>query len=328
MPKKKVAEVTNETNTTAAAPRRRFLAAQVGLSGDKPYAFHLEGNLTSETFATLPNVEDKPAMLVTSIGIGMDGEALMARAKGETAPEKDEPVPFVNLTFRGRLADKFLEEKPAKGLRIIVCGQLSEYTGKNGNKRITVSVDNFVLIQKEGENKRNGRFSVAPNTYVDKKTNAVVSNSMVCLLTGRVIGEPDLRQSSTSGNPFLRVGLGLSMPAKKVFDMSASNKAAESYPEDASTIMNMVFFGEDAERKAKILRKGEVIAVTGSVGEDVYNGVTRYSMIPRSLSVMHWVDAENGATADPGAADDAAPVGNEGPDFAAIGDEEDGDLIF
>lgn len=312
-----MAKTTTEKKTENKTAR--YLAAQVGMSGDKPYAFHLEGNLTAEPHL-LEAQGDKAEMAYTSMGISMGCMKLMAKATGKDAPE-DEGDTFVSLNFYGNLAKKFMESNPGKGNAIAVCGKLVPYTDKQGKNRVRVMVDNFVLTF---NGKRNKRFAVATNTFNGK--NGVQNIPMVCLLTGNIIRVDELA-TSANGRDYLRGAIGLAIPAKKVFDKASTGKVGE-YPEDALSIMNFVFFDEQAQRLAKVLRKGETVCVSGRVSEDTYEGNTSYTINPRTLKIMAFPEGEAAPKAA-GAAEAPAPAVDTAPaDTSFSEDEDDGELPF
>lgn len=302
--------------------KKRFLAAQVGMSGNNAYAFHLEGNLTAAPHL-MPATEDKPEMCYTSMGIGMGCQKLMARATGKNDPE-DEGETFVSLNFYNSMAKKVMESGADKGNAIAVCGRLVPYTDKDGHPRVRVMVDNFVLTF---NGKRNGRFSVMSNTFTSK-SKGVQNLPMVCLLTGNVIRVDEVA-TSANGRDYLRGAVGLTIPAKKVYDKASTGKVAESYPDDASSIMNFVVFDEMASRMAKVLKKGETICMTGRVAEDTYEGKTHYTFNPRCVKVMSF-PADSNAASGPAAsaanavADANAPVYDTAPapNFFEMGEEE------
>lgn len=328
--KKTVAE------TATAAPRVFMRTKNVGMSGDKPFAFHLEGTLTRDISLT-PATEDKKAFAFGSIGIGTDAKgtpidamSLLARAKHETVEEVETPTPFVNLVFFDKLAEKIGSDPCAKkGVLIAVSGQMRKNTGKDNIERLEVVVDNYTVLR-NADAKRNKRVAVAPMTY-ENKDNEIVTKPIVTLLTGRVFKNIVQGQSATSGTPYLRAGIGLAVPVKKVYDVASTGKAGE-YAEGDPSILNLVFFDKDAERMGKLLREGMIIAVTGEVTENVYNGNASYSMRPRSVSVVNYGPNENGQSAAPGtpanepAAAAAVPAAD---DFAGLADEDEGmDLPF
>ena len=309
----------------ATAPRRFLRIKNVGTSNDgKAYAYHLEGTLTRD-LNILPATEDKAALASGSIGIGTDAngndadaKAMYHRALHEDAPADEQPTPFVNLVFRSKLAEKAASELKKKSL-IAVSGPMHLQTGKDGVERVEVSVDNYVVLRNGDRNKR---VSVSPMTYT-KKDGETVTSTEVTLLTGKVLNSISTGQSKATGNLYLRAGIGLAVPVKKVYDLASTGKVGE-YADDAPSILNLVFFDRQAETMQKLLKPGMTIAVTGEVTEDVYNGNTSYVMRPRSVSIVNFGDtAQNHAAAAP-----AAPAEEPAAGFADLGDEGDEELPF
>lgn len=310
---------------TAEKPRTFIRARNVGMSGEKPYAFHLEGTLTRD-LNVLTATEDKKAAAYGSIGIGtdangvdIDADAVYARATKEEAPATEKPTPFVNLVFYDRLAEKVAsDEAVKKGALLAVSGVLRKNTGKDGVSRVEVLVDNYAVLRRD-DGKRNKRISVAPMTYTNSNKE-VVSKTMVTLLTGKVLKNITQGQSGTSGIPYLRAGLLLAVPVKKVYDLASTGKVGE-YAENAPAILNLVFFDKLATRMGKLLREGMIIAVTGEVSEEIYNGNTSYTMRPQTVSVVNYGSGSAGSAT--GTAPEAAPI-DPGTGFADLGDEDDG----
>lgn len=323
---------TSETTTENKTYKKRFLVADVGTKGATPFAFHVEGGLVRIP-NMLPAKEDKEPMLVTSLAIGMGCWAMLARAKGEDKPE-DEGAPFIGITLHGKLAEKFSKDATVKGMKFAVSGELKTYMGKNKDgveeKRVEIDVINYVIASGP-DAKRTMRIAAAPRTYT-AKNGTVQSDSNALLLTGKICNIQPLTASAKSGKPFLRAGFSMVVPAKKVFDLVNTNKAGE-YAEDEKKIMNIVFFGPSAETKAKFLKNGMTVAITGRVGEDTYEGKTNYTAYPTTLTVVSWPEEE--AKVDDGeehpadkqaAVTQAAAATNEA--FAELTDEDDDELPF
>lgn len=323
---------TNQSQNT-----RRFLNTNIGMSNQNPFAFHLEGNLTKDP-AMLPAKEDKPPMAVCGLGINEGGFALLARAKGEPKLEGDAAGSnFLQLCFTGKIAEKIVAEGK-KGAKIAVTGVLGTYEGNNGMKSVEVFVDNYVLLPREG-GKRTKRISYAPQTYQGK--DGLVTQSVVTLLTGKVSRIDDLA-TSKSGNDFLRASMQLAVPTQKVWDCVSSGKPGQ-YDDDATKYINMVFFNDSAVRMAKLLKKDMVIAVTGRINQDIYNGNTTYSLRPSTVSVVDW--GPNAGSSSPAASAPAVapapaqtPARAESPtpypaapaygDYGTDDDDDDGELPF
>lgn len=257
-----------------------YLIENIGLSNGRPYAFHLEGNITNN-----PNffegTDDKPSKLVTSIGIKSGCFELLAKAKGEAVPA-DRGVNFVTLVVNGKLAEK-LRDEAAKGVKIAVTGEIALYTGKDSKQSVEVRVDNFVLLPRDGGT-RNKRISAAPCTFKGK--NGTVTKNLVTLLTANII-RVDGVKTARSGTEYLRVSGGLVVPAKKVYDLATSGKVGK-YDEDATEFITLVYFGDSAKRMANLLKKGMTVALTGEISEDAYEGKTSYTMVPRNVSIVKW----------------------------------------
>lgn len=333
MARKKTAAAATETPATTENPRVFIRTRNVGMSGENAYAFHLEGTLTRD-LNILPATADKKAMASGSIiigtdshGVSYDAGALYARAMREEAPEVKEPSPFVNIIFFGRLAEKVASDEEIKAkAQIAVCGVMKKRTGKDGIERVEVVVDNYTVLH-NADAKRNKRISVAPMSYTNSK-GEVVCRPMVTLLTGRVLKNIASGQSASSGKNYLRAGLGLAVPVKKVYDLASTGKVGE-YKDTDPSILNLVFFDQMAVRMGKLLHEGMQIAVSGFVSEEIYNGNTSYLMRPQSVSVISYGSSDgsnNGSSAAHSAAtvdEDAgeAPVASS-DDFAGFEDEE------
>lgn len=343
----KTTTAAEEKTTTAATEqsekKHRYFASYVGMSGDKPYAFHLEGALTRR-----PNLlpakkdadgNDLPPMAIVSMGVGQDCEVLYARAKHETAPQKEEPSPFVSLFFRDKLATKIMsEEMKEKGQLICVCGQMHTRMDTKTNRTIVeVYVSNYALM-KQGAS-RNKRATVANNTFT-AKDGVVRSMRMNTLMTGKITTEPELN-TSAKGIEYLKTSMALSIPVRKAMDLCKTGKLdANGYQEDETPFVTLTFFGDDAVRKSKFMHKGMTVAVTGNLSENEYNGRIYYNLIPRCMSVLDFGQRPNdnngsasasNTTASTPAAQPAAVTaysGSESDGFAEIGDEEDFDLPF
>ena len=323
---KKTETAPEATENTQATPEKkhRYFASMVGMSGDNPYAFHLEGALTRKP-NMLPAQEDKASMAIVSMGITMDRNALLAKAKHEDAPEvaEDQKVPFVTLAFYGKLADKICsEEMKDKGQLICVSGRLTTFKQKDGTDGVEVVVDNYMLMGNDCH--RTKRISVAPDTFTNKD-GVLQTNQMVSLLTGNVINSPELK-TSQKGNPYLRVALGMAVPAKKVYDLATTGKVGE-YEEDADNVLILFFFGKDAEVKSRLIHKGAILAVTGQIQENPYNGQVSYKMMPWQTSIVKFGEQPDNTPAAPADASTfTASADDDG--FAGLSDEDDDELPF
>lgn len=305
---------TTEATENTEAPKTRYLATDVGMT-DKgmTYAFHLEGNLTRDP-ELRPAVEDKGSMLLASIGINMGAFALMAKAKGEAVPE-DEGKTFITLVLYDELANKFVNEAK-KGEKVAICGELKEFTNTKGEKNVEVVVDNYVMLPRN-DGKLNTRLTTANRAYTTKDGRNGVSN-MATLLTGKIVGLNPLG-TDKNGHSLLRCGLKtVNIPTEAIADKVLRGTKAE-YDKDAKTIINVVFFGQDAERKAKFLSNGMKIAVTGRVAENSYEDKTSVVVYPQDVSIVEWSHDESSAST-------ATATSAEG--FTEVGDVDDGDLPF
>lgn len=276
-----------QTNT-----KKRFLIANVGKAGEKLVAFHVEGNLTREP-KLFEATDEKPAMAITSIGINMGAKALYARAAGEPVTEDEEDKNFVSLIFTGKLATKITDEAK-KGMKIAVTGPIKTYKNKNDEENIEIMVNNYVLLPKEGGT-RNKRISKAARTYINKNDEEVNEN-IATLLTGRIVNLKPL-EVSNGGTTYLSAGLAMVVPAEKVSDIVNRGKAKPDYAEDAKDIISLCLFGAAAENKAKVLKNGMVVAVTGRIDESVYEDKTNYTVYPSDLSIITWPKDEAEAEA-------------------------------
>lgn len=328
-------EITTAT-VTNEAPKHKYLTCGVGMAGTKPYAFHLEGYATRKMSA-LPEKEGMPLAASTSMAINMRDMVVLARAKGEALPdpdpEKDESDVFVGLKAVGKLGEMMANEVD-RGTRLSVTGEITTYTDKNGATRIQVNVDNYVVQPRTG-GKRNKRISSAPNTFFSKKDDTTVTRNMVTLLTGRVLNMGEL-STSASKQDYLRCGLGLDFPVEKAYDLMTTGKIGQ-YAEDAPSILNLTFFGKDAETKSKFLLNGQTIAVTGEIVQTMYNNKVQYSMTPRYLTVVDFANngSQGGAPVAHTAIEDesthsaaaapkaAAPAPAPTDGFADLGNEDD-----
>ena len=131
------------------ANNSRFKTHSVGMTvKGEPYAFQLEGYVSSAAPYFSAAHDDKKAFLSASIGLPCPADQLMALAKNEYDKEKSYVAPeFGTIKLYGAAAEKF-SSVLNKGRHVVVSGRLvwRQFTTKDGNpgERLEVEVDNLI----------------------------------------------------------------------------------------------------------------------------------------------------------------------------------------
>ena len=299
----------------------------------EPYAFQLEGYISSAAPYFKAAEGDKPAYLSASMGIGCETECLLALANG--AYERDKQYSggeFVDVRLYGSRAEKF-SSVLNKGRHVVVSGLLKQetFTRKDGTsgERLVVNVDNIVDAgsHKEGILPTIGSdIAVSTLSYTGKDgvTRAI---PMACTMSGTVIGCRGLAQGG-NGTSYLSFGVRTNMPAEKVCDLANGTYKKDKEYDTKKTIVNVTVFREVAERLSKVVADGAIVVVSGPVETREYNGNTSYQMRARNnaVTVIKYAerkseDAPAGGTAAAAAAHTPDP--NPADGFAALADDDD-----
>lgn len=302
-----------------------------------PYAFQLEGYISTAAPFFKAADGEKGAFLSTSIGLPCPADCLVALANGEYDKEKQYTgSEFADLRLYGQRAEKF-SSVLTKGRHVVVSGQLKEeeYTRKDGTpgKKLVIYVDNLIDAGNRQDNAAatvGNDISVVTTAYVTK--DGVTHNvPMACTLSGTVIGCRGLAYGS-SGVPYLSFGIRTNMPAEKVCDLVNGTYDKNKEYDAKKTIINVAVFRKEAERLSKVLADGAIVVVSGSVEAREYNGNTSYQMLPRlgAVTIVKF-PAHDGSAAP--AAGTAAAAASAVPDptvgaFVTDEDEDDGELPF
>lgn len=297
-----------------------------------PYAFQLEGYISSAAPYFKSAEGDKKAFLSVSMGIGCEVELLMALANGTY--EKGATYgggEFVDLHLFGERAEKF---SPVlnKGRRVVVSGpiKMEPFTRKDGSagQRLVVNVDNIVDggSFKAGIAPTVGKdIAVSTLSYVSK--DGVNRNiSMACTVSGTVVGCRGLAQGA-SGTSYLSFGVKTGMSAAKIYDLANGTFSKDKVYDEKKTIINVAVFREVAERLSKIIGNGAIVVLSGPVETRNYNGDTSYQLRPRNDAITVLKYAESGDSADaPAAGSAAAAAAETAPEagnFEPVEDEDD-----
>lgn len=306
------------------------------VKGD-PYAFQLEGYISSSAPYFKEASGEKNAFLSTSIGLPCASDMLLALAKGEYDREKAYTgSEFADLKLFGQRAEKF-SSVLNKGRRVIVAGLLKEeaFTRKDGTpgQKLVVEVDNLIDAgsRKDSIDPTIGDdIAVITMAYTTKDgVNHTVP--MACTMSGTVIGCRGLATGS-NGIPYLSFGIRTKMPAEKINDLVNGTYSKDKAYDTKKTIVNVTVFRKEAERLAKVLTDGAVVVVSGPVEAREYNGNTSYQMQPRlgAVTIIKFGPRPDGSAAPTGTAAAAAaetPDPNAGG-FAILDEDGDDELPF
>lgn len=325
--------------TIDTTTKRPYLGTVVGRTVENaPYAFHLEGYAASNDPKFFPADGEKQARFSFSIGIRCAADELLARANGEYSKENTYTMSeFVDVSLFGKDAEE-VSKVYVKGMKIAVSGKLSLRTydktdGSTGSS-VSCAVNKYALM--ESKNKPI-KASVSENfgavSYVYKdKTGADRVIPMAELLTGTVVGTPKLGESN--GKKYFGFGLKTALPAAKVYDTANKVDAKGKEYDNGKRIVNVVVFDMKAETLSNLVRAGTMLAVTGPVREEEYNGEKNYRMSAREVGIMKFAPLPVGENnpAGPAPAGSAAAAAEEAAslpssEFAVL-EDEDGELPF
>ena len=320
-----------------AENRNRYKTRYVGQTiKGMPYAFQLEGYISSAAPYFKAAEGEKGAFLSVSIGLPCPADMLLALANGEYDREKQYTgAEFADMKLFGQRAEKF-SSVLNKGRHVVVSGLLKEedFIRRDGTpaKKLVIEVDNLIDAGSRQDNVEAtvGRdISVVTTSYTTKDAvNHTVP--MACTLSGTVIGCRGLATGS-SGVPYLSFGIKTGMPAEKVYDLANGTYSKDKNYDAKKTIINAVVFRKEAERLSKVLADGAIVVVTGPVEAREYNGNTSYQLQPRlgAVTVVKYGPRPDGSAAPAGT---AAAAAAETPDLTAGGfvmvEDDDEDLPF
>lgn len=300
-----------------------------------PYAFQLEGYVSSAAPYFKAAADGKAAVLSASIGLPCTSECLLALASGTYERGKEYGgTEFAELKLFGKRAEDF-SSVLNKGRRVVVSGRLEKdkYTRKDDTtaEKLVIMVDNIIDA---GSFKNN----IAPTLGTDiavstlsytSKDSVTRTVPMACTVSGTVIG---CRGLSKGGNDttYLAFGVKTNMSAEKICDLANGTYDKNKAYDEKKTIVNAVVFGANAERLSKVIADGAIVVLSGPVAARPYNGNVTYQIRPRNdaVTVIKYADRNGAAAPEAGTAAAAADPGpNPAGDFAPI-EEEDDDLPF
>lgn len=325
------------SNTTTT--KKPYLANIVGRTVENdPYAFHLEGFAASNDPKFFPADGEKQARFSFSIGIRGAADELLARANGTYNKENTYSMSeFVDISLFGKDAEE-VSKVYVKGMKIAVAGKLSlrTYDKADGSQGSAVScaVNKHILMESKGKPivaKVTNAFGTVSYVYKDKTGSDRIIN-MAELLSGTVIGTPKFGESN--GHKYYSFGLKTAVPAAKVFDAVNGNDTKNKEYDANKRIINVVVFDKKAETLANLAKPGAMVAVTGPVKEEEYNGSVSYRMSAREVGMMKFAPLPAGEDNPAGpapagsaaaAADGPAPIPSG--EFMPMEDEE-GELPF
>lgn len=318
--------------------RKFYSVASVGKTAkDTPYAYALEGYVASATPFFKAAEGDKKAYLNVSIGLSGSKARLMDLANGTYDKEKDygDKDEFASVRIYGEAAEK-LADKLVRGRHIVVSGALSlqPYTSKTTGaegEELVITADNVVDLgaRKTGvEPAISANVGVANRSYTTKD-GVVRTENMATGMIGTVIGCKGLSVSE-KGIRSLAFGVKTNLPAEKICDLAnGANTDGKEY-DIKRTIVNVVFFNDQAERLSKIVRDGAIVVTAGPVEARDYNGNVSYQMRGRSLVMGKYAPMDApGAPAPAAVAGTAAPAAAAvaAADAAALGDDASGYFV-
>lgn len=321
-----------------AENKNRYKTHSVGMTTKgEPYAFQLEGYVSSPAPYFSAAHDGKKAFLSASIGLPCAADQLMALAKNEFDKEKSYVAPeFATIKLYGQAAEKFSSVLNS-GRHVVVAGRLvwRQYTTKDGNpgERLEVEVDNLIDggSFKDGADPVIGNdIAVATLAYKSNQDGLERTLPMACTVSGTVIGTKPLG-TSPKGTSYLQFGIRTQMPAEKICDLANGTYNKDKAYDGKKTIVNASVFGTRAEGLSKVIADGAIVVVSGAIEAREYNGNISYQIRPRgdAITVIKY-GPRNGSTPEP-AADSAAAAAN--PDTSAAGnftpiDDEDDELPF
>lgn len=316
------------------ANNSRFKTHSVGMTvKGEPYAFQLEGYVSSAAPYFSAAHDDKKAFLSASIGLPCPADQLMALAKNEYDKEKSYVAPeFGTIKLYGAAAEKF-SSVLNKGRHVVVSGRLvwRQFTTKGGNpgERLEVEVDNLIDAgsYKDGVDPTVGNdIAVATLAYKSRQDGLDRTLPMACTVSGTVIGAKPLG-TSPKGNSYLQFGIRTQMSAEKICDLANGTYNKDKAYDGKKTIINASVFGTRAEGLAKVIADGAIVVVSGAVEAREYNGNISYQIRPRgdAVTVIKYGprDGSAPAPATGSAAAAAEPDSSAAGNFAPVDDEDD-----
>ncbi len=304
--------------------KNRYKTHSVGMTTKgEPYAFQLEGYVSSPAPYFSAAHDDKKAFLSASIGLPCAADQLMALAKNEYDKEKSYVAPeFATIKLYGQAAEKF-SSVLNKGRHVVVAGRLvwRQFTTKDGNpgERLEIEVDNLIDAGsfKDGVDPTVGSdIAVATLAYKSRQDGLDRTLPMACTVSGTVIGAKPLG-TSPKGNSYLQFGIRTQMSAEKICDLANGTYNKEKAYDGKKTIINASVFGTRAEGLAKVIADGAIVVVSGAVEAREYNGNISYQIRPRgdAVTVIKYGPRDGSAPAP--AAGSAAAAAE--PDTSAAG---------
>lgn len=318
----------------ATENKNRYKTHSVGMTAKGvPYAFQLEGYVSSPAPFFSAAHDDKKAFLSVSIGLPCPADMLFAMAKGEYDKEKNYSVPeFATLRLYGKAAEDY-SSILNKGRHVVVSGRMvwREYTTKDNNpgERLDIDVDNII----DAGSYANGieptvgnDIAVSTLSYTNKQDGLTRTIPMACTVSGTVVGCRPL-STSPRGTTYLQFGIRTNMPAEKIVDLANGTYSKDKAYDGKKTIINATIFGQRAEGLSKVLSNGAVVVVSGAVDAREYNGNVSYQIRPRGDAVTlikygarpSSAPAPVNGTAAAAAEPDTSAAGN----FAPIDDDDD-----
>lgn len=316
------------------ANNSRFKTHSVGMTvKGEPYAFQLEGYVSSAAPYFSAAHDDKKAFLSASIGLPCPADQLMALAKNEYDKEKSYVAPeFGTIKLYGAAAEKF-SSVLNKGRHVVVSGRLvwRQFTTKDGNpgERLEVEVDNLIDAgsYKDGVDPTVGNDIAVGHPGLQESPGWPGSDPpMACTVSGTVIGAKPLG-TSPKGNSYLQFGIRTQMSAEKICDLANGTYNKDKAYDGKKTIINASVFGTRAEGLAKVIADGAIVVVSGAVEAREYNGNISYQIRPRgdAVTVIKYGprDGSAPAPATGSAAAAAEPDSSAAGNFAPVDDEDD-----
>lgn len=342
--------------TTKTNEKKGYLAFFAGESEPgKPYAYHLEATVTGEP-EYYSAADGKPSRITFNAALGRNpwlllGEEIAKSATPENVPYCNEAKPFVRVTAFDAVADN-LKGKLTKGSKVVMCGVPQENSYENKKTGETVANVQFVAHNvyplacraSEGGNPR--KFVTRmPKAYTVKNTGELKTANVATLVAGTIKDRSVVQ--TINGQKCLSFRLEIPVAATKL-EAVVNGTYDKNTDYGTYALVNCSVWGDRAERVGNVLKPGNQIAVTGTVRTREYKGDTYVNLSVMFFSVMKWAEgaataASNNAaeapaqTSEPPAqngvpsgapAQETATAGSGTFDYAALMDEDDGELPF
>lgn len=274
-----------------------FLSCNTGKNDKGFYAFHVEGFLGNDPDFYVGN--EKTSFCRFSIGINKDAWSLV----GEEG--KHEESTFLNCTSFGDLAEKIKDLK--KGQKIVVCGKPSrnDYETKAGKKGCNVQliVDNLVALScKAGDGENPSEKLVYTTNCYEAKDGQKKTQNIACLLTGKIIAVDEVKD--VNGRKVINWQFAIEMPGTR---MAALTNGTYTKKADYGNykIIRCALWGPRAEKMDKVLKVGNILAVTGVPSVQTYEDRDYVNFMVRDFSVVKWVGDKK--SVQPAAEDETEP---------------------